>query len=396
MPPSLVGEWSGVATQPMVCGVAAISCGTSVPGDAGRCPREIDLLTLSPVVLQGTAISSEHISRHPPGIGAVLGGSPPPRRSLEQLDRLFPADPCSLSPRNASDGCIPHRLGSGHEWPPSLRPVEWPPSHISLINCLEMLAVFQALKHFLPDLRDRHVLVHADNTSVISYINHQEGLRSRPLFKLAHQILVWSQGKLLLLRAVYIPRHLYQGADEVVEPIWRVLARLRRYRNSSSSLGAGCHGSDMAEVASGISLLPLAPFWPGRVWFSDLISLLDGSPWRFLSGGISSHERVARFCIPARSCGSCGCAPEGAHLVTSGLSTEVAETILQSRAPSMRKLYAWNSTQSTAHWVDPLHLELYVAAIAAFYSPLGVNQWKNTPWLHVTRGMAASKAFSSG
>ncbi len=24
----------------------------------------------------------------------------------------------SVSPRNASDGCIPHRLGCGHEWPP--------------------------------------------------------------------------------------------------------------------------------------------------------------------------------------------------------------------------------------------------------------------------------------
>ncbi len=27
----------------------------------------------------------------------------------------------SLSPRNASNGCIPHRLGSGHEWPPCPR-----------------------------------------------------------------------------------------------------------------------------------------------------------------------------------------------------------------------------------------------------------------------------------
>ncbi len=33
-----------------------------------------------------------------------------------------------------------------------------------------------------------------------------------------------------------------------------------------------------------------------------------------------------------------GVAPEGAQLMASGLSTEVAETILQSRAPSMRKL----------------------------------------------------------
>ncbi len=27
----------------------------------------------------------------------------------------------SMLPRNASDGCIPHRLGSGHEWPPCPR-----------------------------------------------------------------------------------------------------------------------------------------------------------------------------------------------------------------------------------------------------------------------------------
>ncbi len=38
-----------------------------------------------------------------------------------------------------------------------------------------------------------------------------------------------------------------------------------------------------------------------------------------------------------------GVAPEGAQLIASGLSTEVAETILQSRFPSMRKLYALKS-----------------------------------------------------
>ncbi|MCI4395927.1 hypothetical protein PGIGA_G00267820, partial [Pangasianodon gigas] len=58
-----------------------------------------------------------------------------------------------------------------------------------------------ALKHFLPDLRGRHVLVRTDNTAVAYYINHQGGLRSRPLYRLALQILVWSQGKLLSLRA---------------------------------------------------------------------------------------------------------------------------------------------------------------------------------------------------
>ncbi len=66
----------------------------------------------------------------------------------------------------------------------------WSGHHLTWhINCLEMLAVFRALKHFLPDLRNHNVLVHTDNTAVVSYINHQGGLRSRPLCKLAHQIL---------------------------------------------------------------------------------------------------------------------------------------------------------------------------------------------------------------
>ncbi|KAI2653671.1 Transposon Ty3-G Gag-Pol polyprotein [Labeo rohita] len=90
----------------------------------------------------------------------------------------------------------------------------WTGRHLSWhINCLEMLAVFRALKYFLPDLRDRHVLVCTDSTAVVYYINHQGGLRSRPLYKLAHQILVWSQDKLLSLRAVHIPGHLNVGAD---------------------------------------------------------------------------------------------------------------------------------------------------------------------------------------
>ncbi len=83
-----------------------------------------------------------------------------------------------------------------------------------------------------PDLR----VVSSDNKAVV--VNHQGGLRSCPLYKLAHQILVWSRDKSLSLRAVYIPGHLNVGADilsrqgprpgewrlhpEVVKQIWRV------------------------------------------------------------------------------------------------------------------------------------------------------------------------------
>ncbi len=50
----------------------------------------------------------------------------------------------------------------------------WKDQHLSWhINRLEMLAVFLALKNFQADLRGYHVLVHSDNTSVVSYLNHQ-------------------------------------------------------------------------------------------------------------------------------------------------------------------------------------------------------------------------------
>ncbi len=57
-----------------------------------QCPQEISLLTLP--VFQGAAVSSERFSQSlPPSNVAELGGSPPLRGSLEQLDRPSPAGP---------------------------------------------------------------------------------------------------------------------------------------------------------------------------------------------------------------------------------------------------------------------------------------------------------------
>ncbi|KAI5090783.1 hypothetical protein C0J45_19644 [Silurus meridionalis] len=81
------------------------------------------------------------------------------------------------------------------------------------INCLEMLAVLLPLKRFLPDLRGHHVLTRSDNTSVVLYINHQGALCSCPLYRLVRQILLWAQGKLLSLRAAYIPGWLNEAAN---------------------------------------------------------------------------------------------------------------------------------------------------------------------------------------
>ncbi len=57
-----------------------------------QCPQEISLLTLP--VFQGATVSSERFSQSlPPRNVAELGGSPPLRGSLEQLDRPSPAGP---------------------------------------------------------------------------------------------------------------------------------------------------------------------------------------------------------------------------------------------------------------------------------------------------------------
>ena len=49
------------------------------------------------------------------------------------------------------------------------------------VNLLELEAVFLAVKHFLPFLKNQNVLIRTDNTMVMHYINKQGGTRSRPL-----------------------------------------------------------------------------------------------------------------------------------------------------------------------------------------------------------------------
>ncbi|KAL3999504.1 Ran GTPase-activating protein 1 [Sarotherodon galilaeus] len=81
------------------------------------------------------------------------------------------------------------------------------------INWLELLAAFLALRHFLPLLRNHHVLIRTDNTTVVAYINRQGGLHSCPLHMLARRLIMWSSINLLSLRATHIPGALNLGAD---------------------------------------------------------------------------------------------------------------------------------------------------------------------------------------
>ncbi len=177
---------------------------------------------------------------------------------------------------------------------------------------------------------------------MVSYINLQGGLCLCPLYKLARQILLWAQGKLLSLRAVYIPGHLNQGADILLRQgprpgewrqIWREFGQAQMDLFASREI-LHCHllysltnpappGLDaivqmwprlnlyaFPKIAllpgvmervfrDRVRLLLVALFWPGRPWFADLVVLLEASPWEIpirrdllsQAGGTIFHPR---------------------------------------------------------------------------------------------------------
>ncbi|KAI2655955.1 Transposon Ty3-G Gag-Pol polyprotein [Labeo rohita] len=308
----------------------------------------------------------------------------------------------------------------------------WDDSHRHLhIYCLEMLVVFQALRCFLPDLKHRHVLVCIDNMATVSYIVRQGGQTAL------------AEGSLHPWAAKYGSRHPVETGAEFrgMETASRCRAAnldgllssrgrplrdsgecamsplvLSSSSSSSSSSGAGRYGTDLAE-ASSVRLSPggsaprssgKSPPGCGQPTASSAIlagpSLVyePNFPPRRLSVGDSDQEgpslsgRGLGLAHSPRVVEPVGLASEGAQLIASGLSAEVVQTILQSRAPSTRKLYAlrWKLFTSwcTSRQQDPVNcpigtvleflqarlatglshstLKVYVAAISAFHSPL--------------------------
>ncbi len=207
-------------------------------------------------------------------------------------------------------------------WPPRLRHAH--------INYLELLAIFLALKHFLPLLRNCHVLVRTDNTTAVAYINRQGGTRSITLHRLAHRLLSWSSELLLSVRATHVPGVLNSGADllsrgnprygewrlnpEVVRLVWERFGRASvdlfasrenaqcplffSLRNESAPLGTDALAhpwpsmllyafpplSLIAPVLlrvreQRLPLILIAPNWPSRPWMAELARLLCSQPW---------------------------------------------------------------------------------------------------------------------
>ncbi len=198
------------------------------------------------------------------------------------------------------------------------------------INCLELWAVHLALWQFRPLLLGKHVLVRTDNTAAVSYINRLGGIRSHRMSQLARHLLLWSHKQFKSLRAVHIPGQLNRAADalsrqltfpgewrlhtETIRLIWSRFgeAQVDLFASPESSqcqlyfsLTEGPLGTDalahswprvlrkyafppvslLAQTLCKLredeeQVLLVAPHWPTRTWFPELISLATAPPWR--------------------------------------------------------------------------------------------------------------------
>ena len=86
------------------------------------------------------------------------------------------------------------------------------------INYFELKAVCLALKEFQDLCLDKIVLLATDNTTVVSYINKEGGMRSGPLCALLWRILTWCTRKQVTLKAQHITDQLNVVADKLSRP----------------------------------------------------------------------------------------------------------------------------------------------------------------------------------
>ncbi len=340
------------------------------------------------VVAQNQGIFPEGKSTsHDQGLSTVCAS---PRHVEETLVlKSGPGAGSSVSPVIVSDGRVSHRLGSSHEWPLSPRSVEWSPSHMAHqlsgdVSGLSSTEIF-------PPRPERSPCVGAHR-------QHSGGLLHQPPGGSALAPVVQTgtpdplvvPGQVPLTESTvysWVPEcgtrctvetgaeargmdasprggeadmeNILSGGGGPLRNSCECAMSPLVLSSSSSSPTTGRYGTDMAEAAS-VRLSPdrsaprssdestprrCSPTVSSPVLAGPSMVLGPDFPPRRLSMGGSRQEGsplTSRGCHSAPPPGvmeTVGVAPEGAQLIASGLPAEVVETILQSRAPSTRKVY---------------------------------------------------------
>lgn len=192
------------------------------------------------------------------------------------------------------------------------------------INFLELRAIRLALLSFAPQVKDNPILIRTDNMSAKAHINRQGGTKSRSLMRESQLLLQWSEQHLLSIRAEHIKGTLNTRADwlsrqDIDQSEWCLHPQVFRWitqklgtpqvdlfaspinnqvpRFYSHFQTQGAEQIDALHVPwprevlyafpptsminrclkkarkEKSTLILIAPHWPRRPWFSELISM---------------------------------------------------------------------------------------------------------------------------
>jgi hypothetical protein len=197
------------------------------------------------------------------------------------------------------------------------------------INLLEMLGVWNSLKHLLPHVRNRKVLIRSDNFAVVTYINKEGGTKSPKLCMMVWQMLMWCQTQNMRLHAQHIAGLSNRMADllsrkrvaptewslhtAVVETVFAIMGRphidlFASEENRKLPIFCTWQRSEVALAMDALSIswngflgyafppfallhkvlekvrhhtckvILIAPAWPKRAWYVQILRHLAGQP----------------------------------------------------------------------------------------------------------------------
>ena len=250
----------------------------------------------------------------------------------------------------SSQGWGGHLVQSGDQvsgqWPEKLK--------LNHINWLEMRAMALVLRHFSPVIRNSHVMLHTDNTTVAAYIRRQGGTKSLSLTEEVSDLLNWAQRNRIILSVSHISGNLNVIADRlsrkgqamptewsihpsVIEaikltwgtPLIDLFATAENFKFpvyvspcpdprawAVDALSLNWDGM-FAYAFPPFPLVPkvlqkiqtsqcrvilVAPLWPSRSWFSQLISLLYDFPRKVpVRPDLLKQPRSTVFCDNVQS-----------------------------------------------------------------------------------------------
>ena len=166
----------------------------------------------------------------------------------------------------------------------------WTETHSQLhINMLEMMAISMALKEALHTIKNSTVLVSTDNTTVVAYLRKQGGTRSPDLCLEVWEILNWcfqnknsASRKTIDLFATHLNHRLPLYVSPIPDQKALSIDALSMNWNRIQAYAFPPFHLIPALInkirVSQCKIVLIAPFWPSRSWFLELLGLLVSPP----------------------------------------------------------------------------------------------------------------------